>query len=536
MVVGVPEDSACGSGGRNFSPGMSPSGAGTAAIMAASGLTVGSLFAAQVRQGAGRIALQQGEHRLSYAALADRSDRLAHHLASRGIGRGDRVAVLSENRFEYVETQLACARLGAVVACQNWRLADAELLHCLRLVAPALVCISPRHAGRLVTLDHGIGQSLVFGGAYEAALARSDTRAVPDLAEPEDGLVILYTSGTTGLPKGALISHRAMIARAIVSQVDESTYPSRSFVAWGPMFHMGSTDQVFATLLHGGKAFVVDGFDAPALIDIIARESVGCFPTPGIASRMLAAIKDSGIRPQPTGIIGGMADLVPRADIAELTALMQAPFRNSFGSTETGIAPASKGRLAIGIVPESLSKTQNSYCQLRLLDAEGRDVAEGEPGEVALRTPGLFSGYWGAPEETAAVFRDGWYHMGDLLRRNPDGTLDFVGRRKYLIKSGGENIYPAEIEQILLLDPRIADAVVVRRADARWGEVPVVFVVRTDPTLTADAVIATCRGRIANYKLPKAVHFLSEADVPRSVQGKAKRHELEAMLDQEGGG
>ncbi len=503
--------------------------------LAAAGLTVGALFSHQVRMGPRRIALQQGEHHLSYAALEDRCDRLARHLAARGIGRGDRVAVLSENRFEYVETQLACARLGAVAACQNWRLAEGELLHCLRLVAPAIICVSPRHLARLAALDHGIGQTLTFGEEYESALVRADARPAPNLAEAEDGLVILYTSGTTGLPKAAVISHRAMIARAIQTLVDESTYPQRSFIAWGPMFHMGSTDQVFATLIHGGKAIIVDGFDAPALMEIIGRESVGCFPMPGIASRVLAAIKDSGIRPMPAGIIGSMADLVPRSDIAELTTLMQAPFRNTFGSTETGPAPASRGRVPIGLAPERLSKTQSSYCQLRLLDEEGRDVAEGEPGEVALRSPGLFSGYWAAPEETAAVFRGGWYHMGDILRRNADGTLDFTGRRKYLIKSGGENIFPAEIEQILLRDARIADAVVVRRADTRWGEVPVVFVVRTDPALTAAEILAACRGQIAGYKMPREVRFIAEANVPRSVQGKAKRHELEAMLAAEVG-
>ena len=503
---------------------------------AAAGLTVGGLFSAQVRQAPHAIALQQGGQSITYAALEDRCDRLARHLATRGIGRGDRVAVLSENRFEYVETQMACARLGAITACQNWRLLPAELLHCLRLVEPSLVCVSPHHAAGLAALDHGIGQTLTYGGEYEAALARADARRAPDMAEAEDGLVILYTGGTTGLPKGALISHRAMIARAIQTLVDESTYPRRSFIAWGPMFHMGSTDQVFATLMHGGKAIIVDGFDAPALMDIITRESVGCFPMPGIASRVLATIKDSGIRPMPAGIIGSMADLVPRADLAELTTLMQAPFRNTFGSTETGPAPASKGRIAIGAMPERLSKTQSSYCQLRLVDEEGREVPEGEPGEAALRSPGLFSGYWAAPEATQAAFRDGWYRMGDVFRRNPDATLDFVGRSKYLIKSGGENIYPAEIEQILLLDPRIADAVVVRRADARWGEVPVVFIVPGEPGLTAAEILSTCRGRIADYKLPKDVRFIEEAQMPRSVQGKALRHALEAMLQGETAG
>jgi fatty-acyl-CoA synthase len=321
-----------------------------------------------------------------------------------------------------------------------------------------------------------------------------------------------------------------MIARAIVAHVDESTYPARSFVAWGPLFHMGATDQVFATLIFGGKAIMVDGFDAPALMDIIARESVGCFPMPGIASRVLAAIKDAGIRPKPAGIIGSMADLVPRAELAELTTIMQAPFRNTFGSTETGLAPASRGRVPIGAAPERLPKTQSSLCRLRLVNEAGEDVPDGEPGEAALRTPCLFSGYWSAPEANAAAFRGSWYHMGDILRRNPNGTLDFVDRRSYLIKSGGESIFPGEIERLLMADARIEEAVVVRRADGRWGEVPVAFVVRRDPQLTETQVIAACRGQIAEYKVPKTVRFITAEAIPRSVQGKVQRQALEAML------
>ncbi|HLJ64901.1 MAG TPA: long-chain fatty acid--CoA ligase, partial [Stellaceae bacterium] len=155
---------------------------------------------------------------------------------------------------------------------------------------------------------------------------------------------------------------------------------------------------------------------------------------------------------------------------------------------------------------------------------------DGEPGELAFRGPTLFSGYWRAPEANAKDFRGGWFHMGDVFVRNPDATLDFVDRRKYLIKSGGENIYPAEIERVLLSHPRIADAVVVRKPDPRWGEVPVAFVVRRDERLSAEEVVASCRGRIAGYKMPKEVRFVSDAELPRSTTGKIKRHELEARI------
>jgi fatty-acyl-CoA synthase len=228
--------------------------------------------------------------------------------------------------------------------------------------------------------------------------------------------------------------------------------------------------------------------------------------------------------------LGCMADLVPRHQIAEITTLLQAPFRNSFGSTETGSPPASKGLVPIGVVAEKLSKEPNTFCQIRLVDVDDRDVPDGEPGELAFRGPSLFSGYWRAPEANAKDFRGGWFHMGDVFVRNADGTLDFVDRRKYLIKSGGENIYPAEIENALRASSRIGEAVVVRKADARWGEVPVAFVVRLDEGLSREDVIASCRGRIANYKLPKDVIFIADADLPRSATGKIKRHELEERL------
>jgi len=150
-----------------------------------------------------------------------------------------------------------------------------------------------------------------------------------------------------------------------------------------------------------------------------------------------------------------------------------------------------------------------------------------------MRGPTLFSGYWAAPEVNAAEFRGGWFHMGDVFVRNPDGTLDFVDRRKYLIKSGGENIYPAEIERVLLRDPRVAEAAVVRRRDPTWGEVPVAFVARTDPALTADQLIAACRAELAGYKRPRAIRFIELAEFPRSASGKVQRHELERRLEKE---
>ena len=498
---------------------------------AAAAWTIGAALRTQVTLRGREPALQSGQRVWSYAELNERVNRLVHVLAARGIGRGDRIAVLSENRPEYVEIDLAAAKLGAIVACLNWRQAAPELGYCIRLVEPKIMFSSERHAAALAHIDHGVPAVYVFGEEHERALANAPAAEPPEMAEPEDGFIILYTSGTTGLPKAALISQRAMVARGVISAFDRPAGPADGFVAWSPMFHMGATDNIFATFMRGGKVIVMEGFDAPALVDIVARERIGHLTIiPGVIEPVLAELRRTGIRPKGVCSAGVMADLVPRQQIAELTTLLGAPYSNSFGSTETGSPPASRGIIPVGVVPERLSKVQSSLCSVRLVDPDDRDVPDGEPGELAFRGPSLFSGYWQAPEANAEDFRNGWFHMGDVFVRNPDGTLDFVDRRKYLIKSGGENIYPAEIERVLLSSPRIAEAVVVRRADAKWGEVPVAFVVPGDPALSGDEVIALCHGKIAGYKMPKEVRLVSNADLPRNSSGKIVRADVEALL------
>ena len=498
-------------------------------VAAAAAATVGRLFAATAALRPGRDALVEGGRTLSYAELDSRASRLAHVLLGRGVGRGDRVALMARNCIGYIEVELACARIGAIAVGMNWRFTADETAHCLDLTGPALTVASADYRETLESA--GFPADLILGDDLDAAMEGAPDTDPGCRVEPEDGMAIIFTSGTTGHPKGATISHRAMIARTLIYGAELAVPADDTFVAWTPLFHMGANDFALATLLRGGRVVVMDGYRPQELIRAIETWPVHYLAAvPGMVEDFVTHLRASGRGFKPVGMVGAMADLVPRRQLQEITELLNAPYLNTFGSTETGIPPATANFVPIGAAPDNLSKAQNAFCEIRLVDANGDDVPDGETGELAIRGPSLFSGYWGNDAANREAFRGGWFHMGDAFRRNPDGTLDFVDRVKYMIKSGGENIYPAEIERHILADPRIADAAVVRKKDARWGEVPVVFAARTDEALTGDEVIGMCRGKIASYKLPKEVHFVAMEALPRSTSGKIQRHVLEARL------
>lgn len=507
--------------------------------------TIGDIVRKTARLYPDRPAVVTEHSHCTYRSLNDRVNRLANALAARGIEHGSRLAVISENRQEYAEILYAGAKLGALVPCINWRLAREELTHCLHLADPDIVFLSATNASKQQWImdDDPLTPDIVWlddstnGLCYDTLL---DTAApteprTPGPTSQEDGLAVLYTSGTTGLPKGAVISHRAFLARIhVMENVGVITPATPDFIAWAPMFHMASTDPLFAVGYHGGTYFPIDGFDVSTVVERLrSAENAWLQVMPGTYEPIFEYAADPGIPPAARAsvqYIGSMPDLVPPEKVKRLTEVFEARHLNSFGSTETGFPPATNNSIPCGTHPttDDIAKTENQLCRVKLVDEDGATVHAGEIGELLIQGPTLFSGYLANPDANAQAFTDGWFGMGDMFIRNDDGSLTFINRKKYLIKSGGENIYPAEIETPLLEHPAVLECVAVRVPDDKWGEVPKVYLA-TSPDRDFDEtdVVGVLDGEIARYKLPHYVEFVPHGSFPRSTTGEIIRGEVE---------
>jgi acyl-CoA synthetase (AMP-forming)/AMP-acid ligase II len=493
--------------------------------------TVYTLFSSTARWNADVLAIECGERHWTYSQLLDVVDRFVSVLRLEGVESGDCIAILSENRAEYTMLQLASAKVGAIVSCLNWRLAEEELQHCIDLVEPKVVFVSRRFQATLEQIAFPEAKQLSIERSLSLAQSSKPDRQ-PPMLDREQGLLLLNTSGTTGLPKAALISHRAEIARMVTLRLDLRIEPGDAFLAWSPMYHIGGTEHSLSSLMMGSTVVILDGLDIDAMCSVISRYKLGwLLLMPASIDAILNRLRETNARIRGVRVVGCMADLVPAAQIAEVTTVFNAPFLNSFGSTETGLPPATSHLIPVAEVPVDLSKRLSSLCEFRLVDENDNDVSPGEAGEIAMRGPTLFSGYWNAPEVNARVFRHGWFHMGDLLKQTDTGGFEFVGRLAYMIKTGGENVYPAEIERVLLADKRIDDAAIVRKKDRHWGEIVTAFIARNTDDLTEDDIADICKARLAGYKRPREVHFISMADFPRSDSGKIIRETLERRLD-----
>jgi acyl-CoA synthetase (AMP-forming)/AMP-acid ligase II len=507
--------------GRTAAPGP----ADVAATASAATLT--ALLRRSFRLYADRVALVCDEQRITYRELHQRSERLAGALLGAGIESGGRIAVLSPPRREFVECYAAAARLGVTVVALNTRLHPEEIAYCLELGQPQLVF----SAAALTSALPDMVDPIVFGGgetAYERFLASGDDRPVevPD-PEPEQIHNVLFTSGTTGRPKGAMISQRAAATRALRLAQFYGLGPEDGFVGWLPMFHVGGDESLYATLMSGGKVATFERAEVEPMMAAIERERLSwTLLLPGVITDFLHHPRRGDYDLSTFRFAIGYANMMP--GVVRSFCAQVAGFWDAFGQTETSYL------LAHGWVPPggepSLRKTPAPLLDVRIVDEALHELEPGVPGECVVRGPSVMSGYLGDDDATAEVFAGGWLHTGDVLVRNEDGTLSYVDRKKYLIKTGGENVYPAEVEAAIASDPAVQEVCVVGVPDEYWGEtIKAVVVLGEGQTSTTAAVVARCRERLAGYKRPRYVEFLPADAMPRSTTGKLLRHELAAL-------
>lgn len=503
-------------------------------ISKATGISVAELFESQAIKNPQALAvINLNGDNYTYRTFLLRVLKLSTVLIKKGIKPKDRISILSENRLEYLELEMACAKIGAILATINWRLADKEVDYCISLVKPKLIFLSSRFHAKVKLSSIKKVPVIFYNSKYETLLNNEVAYTGRSLGSGEDILVILFTSGTTGYPKGAQISHRAFIARAMYFAYEYKINEGDTFPAWAPMFHMASTDLAIGSLIIGSSVAFVDGFQPKQLKILIQKYKLSWLVLmPGMLEGFIKYVNGKKIKIKGIKAMGAMADLIPKKQITEITTLLDTPYLNSFGSTETGMPPASGGVISKRTKNFSLSKVQSSFCEVILVN-NNKVAEEGYSGECAVRGPTLFSGYWQAEATNLKDFKNSWFHMGDIMKRNKNGTLDFVDRKKYLIKSGGENIYPAEIERILLSHKNVSEAIVVKINSEKWGESPIA-IISIDDVLEKDVVIKQlkklCRSSLAGYKQPVDILIINEIDIPRSTTGKVQRHFVEKML------
>ncbi|HZZ52206.1 MAG TPA: class I adenylate-forming enzyme family protein [Pseudonocardia sp.] len=509
-------------------------------VAAATGVTLDALFRRSVRLFADRIAVtsdHDDQPPLTYAELGARAERLAAGLSATGLRRGDRVAVLAETRPEWVVIYVAVARLGITAVTLNIRLHPDELVHCIDVAAPSALIVSGQCADSAAAIRdrcpsvrdwYALDPDRRFRDFR--SLSEVDAPVPPPVAEPGDLHNVLYTSGTTGPPKGAMITQGAAAVRALRLAQWFALTPEDGFVGWLPLFHCGGDESLYGTLLTGGRFAALRRADPARIVDLIERDRLTwTLLLPGVITDVLAQpIEGRDLSSWRFAI--GYANMMPRV-IEQLTAKYDINFCDAFGQTETSYVLA-HGFSGPGERPH-LRKTPTPLVEIRLVDPEGGSLDElpvGVPGECVVRGPGLMSGYLDDAAATEATFAGGWLHTGDVLVRNADGTLEFVDRTKYLIKTGGENVYPAEVEHAIARHPGVQEVCAYGITDPHWGETVKVVVVRAPGTepITSAEVVARCREHLASYKRPRYVEFLSADELPRSTTGKLQRHVLAA--------
>ncbi|MGW3173401.1 o-succinylbenzoate--CoA ligase [Streptomyces sp. NPDC001153] len=482
---------------------------------------LGSWPVRRARKTPHRTALIHGEQPTDYRTLYTRVTRLAHALRARGVRRGDRIAHLGPNHPAYLETLFAAGTLGAVFVPLNTRLAGPEIAYQLADSGAKALVHGPAYAGLVAGLPDGtdVRTCLETGDAYEQALAAAPDDPIDEPVTPDDTCIIMYTSGTTGRPKGAMLTHGNLTWNAVNVLVDHDLTADERALVSAPLFHTAGLNMLtLPVLLKGGTCVLVEAFDPETTLDLVERHRITfMFGVPTMFDQVARHPRwpDADLSSLRILTCGGSP--VPTTLIATYQQ-RGLTFLQGYGMTEA--APGTLFLDAEHAVEKAGSAgVPHFFSDVRVVRPDLTPVDVGETGEVVVRGPHVMAGYWGLPEETEAAFADGWFRSGDAARVDEDGYVHIVDRIKDMIISGGENIYPAEIEDILLAHPGIAECAVIGVPDDKWGEVPrAVVVPAPGAELDPDEVLASLTGKLAKYKIPKSVVVTDE--LPRTASGK----------------
>jgi fatty-acyl-CoA synthase len=474
---------------------------------------------------------------LSYAAFSARIEQTARALKSElGVGRGDRVAILSLNRPDYLALLYACARLGAILVPLNWRLAAAEQEFILSDAAAKVLVMESVFAAIVPALRERLSETAVVGFDFTPPVGRHFdallTQAHGDGRNPHTDLscplLIVYTSGTTGRPKGAMLRQEALLWNGVMSQHMHGLTSDDHVLTVLPFFHVGGLNiQTTPALHHGATVTIHSRFTPDATLTTIERDR----PTLTVlVPATIQAVSDhprwmaadlSSLKAISTG-----STIVPQHLIDRVVA-RGVPVLQVYGSTET-CPIAVYTRLGGDLSREGSTGLAGLCCEAAIIDNAGNEVPPEMTGEIAVRGPNVFYEYWGNEDATQQALHDGWYRTGDIGRRDADGYFWVHDRKKNLIISGGENIYPAEVERVLLEHPEVAECGVIGRPDPRWDEVPVAYVIRRMGCLVdAEGLRAHVETQLARFKVPRDILFVD--DLPRTALGKVQHFMLKQL-------
>jgi fatty-acyl-CoA synthase len=487
-----------------------------------------------------KCAIRFAGNDLSYAELAQRVNQLSDVLEKQlDVSHGDRVAYLGLNSPEIIVLLFACAKIGAVLMPLNWRLAEPEHIYMLKQAEPSAFFVEPEFFEHVEGMKPEIGSiALIAYGktrdgwlSYDALLKKGSSTYQADSDSPSAAPVLLcYTSGTTGKPKGAVLSNEALAWNAVNATHMHDLTSEDVVLTILPMFHVGGLDIQTLPALHAGATVVIHSrFETAAFFDALNQDDITL--TLLVPTIMHALINDprwetadlSRLRMICIG-----STIVPEQQVREVGA-RGVPLVQVYGSTETAPIAAYMPVQQTTERPASTGKPA-LHCEIRLVDEDGRDVPVGEKGEILVRGPNVMSEYWNDPEATSAAFTDGWFHTEDIAHCDNDGLLYVDGRSKDMIICGGENIYPAAVENVLGECPDLKEVAVVGGPDDYWGEVVVAVVVPNAASRDEKKILDFCEGRIAHFETPREVVFVDR--LPRNAMGKIEKDTLREMVQQ----